>query len=156
MLAGLWAAKSAEALAAAGVGPKLQRAKDLLSYIDLSEAPEDDPEVLLLALQGFGFVVPWPKIIELAFTPATPALIKKVSGRIFDVGVALVVAGATLITGYAALGIDDTWGTTGDYLKVIAATIVAPSVGLAGLTAANKLRLLRADPMVADKAKPAS
>lgn len=155
--AGLWAATTADAVNSDDIQIRLQRAEDLLVHY----APPPPLEAILAETRtatppDVELLTALASLFAQSISPAVAATIREIRGRWFDVLVALVVAGATIVIGYGALGITDTWGTVGDYLKLIAAAIIAPSAGVAGLTAANKLRLLREDPMVDTEAKPAS
>jgi hypothetical protein len=155
--AGLWAARTADAVNSDDIEIRLQRAEDLLAHIQ----PPTPSENLVARISPAPALAPdlvatLASLFSPAISPAIAATIKEIRGRWFDALVALIVTAATIVIGYKALGIDDTWGTVGDYLTLVAATIVAPSAGVAGLTAANKLRLLREDPLVETAAQPAS
>lgn len=156
--ADVWPATTVAELDAARVDAKLRRARDLLECF-APPPPDATPMLTLVEQRGptaFGLDDVLVAVSALVFSPASAARIRAVGGRAVDVVVALVITAATAFTAYTALGIDDTWGTTTDYLVLLAAAILAPSAGLAGLTAANRLRLMRADPLVEQEATPAS
>jgi hypothetical protein len=87
---------------------------------------------------------------------ARSPIVQAVPGRLLEVLVFLITGAAALIGAISLLEIGDTFGTTMDYLKLFAAAVTGPVVGLAALTAVGKLRAMRSDPLLRREAEPAS